>query len=407
MRCDELTMVWSGASTGIDPEKDQQQQMAKRSKTITGAMLRNLLAALAAAAVGAVVVVLLIDIINDSTEVSATSTPTAAIKPAALGEPTSPTFKPKRPFKSPGFRMPRRPRPLQIVNQNTYPTKLAEGPRGWIYVTDAKSGSVFYYDQNLKLRHELKGIRRPLGIAVDRMFVMVGSDATDGVEFYGKFTGKKHFTLGKGEIKMPSDMVLDGRGKLYVVDSRSHVVRVYGLKKRRWLLDIGEPGTGPGQLASPKSVAVVRRRDSNNWWKVIEEVFVADQGNKRIQVFDTEGTFLRYYDAREPEVAGFSLAGKRFSGMGGFGWNLGSDDPFQKIQSLMVDNAGRIHALDLYTHKILVLDSGTGEVLGDYGDYGVGPGELNLPLDILITKQGKILITNTLNKRIEVLEGVQ
>ena len=54
-------------------------------------------------------------------------------------------------------------------------------------------------------------------------------------------------------------------------------------KDGNWLKSWGEPGDGPGQFNTPHSIAV----DAHG------RVYVADRGNRRIQVFDNEGKFLR------------------------------------------------------------------------------------------------------------------
>ena len=53
---------------------------------------------------------------------------------------------------------------------------------------------------------------------------------------------------------------------------------------------LGLTGTGPGQFDTPHGVAVSPK----------DEVFVADRGNRRIQVFDTEGTFIRQFTIDVP-----------------------------------------------------------------------------------------------------------
>ena len=52
----------------------------------------------------------------------------------------------------------------------------------------------------------------------------------------------------------------------------------------------GEPGTGPGQFHLPH--AIVADRNNN--------LYVADRTNRRIQVFDTEGKFLRMFTIDVP-----------------------------------------------------------------------------------------------------------
>jgi sugar lactone lactonase YvrE len=50
-----------------------------------------------------------------------------------------------------------------------------------------------------------------------------------------------------------------------------------------WPGSFGSPGGEPGQLMTPHSIAVDAK----------DNVYVADRGNRRIQVFDTKGALQR------------------------------------------------------------------------------------------------------------------
>src|SRR5262249_50299952 len=65
-------------------------------------------------------------------------------------------------------------------------------------------------------------------------------------------------------------------------------------KDGNWVMSFGEPGAGPGQLNTPHSIAI----DANN------NIYVADRGNGRIQVFDTNGKVLRQIVINAPVPAG-------------------------------------------------------------------------------------------------------
>ena len=74
-----------------------------------------------------------------------------------------------------------------------------------------------------------------------------------------------------------------------------------------------------------------------------------------------------------------------------------------RLQSLAVDAAGRLHALDSQMHVIQVLDAASGTFLASYGTRGTAPGELNLPLDIALSDYGELAVANALNQRVELL----
>ena len=86
-----------------------------------------------------------------------------------------------------------------------------------------------------------------------------------------------------GFFRQVTDIAWDRAGNGYISDgyinSRIAKVSPDGV----WLGSWGTPGDGPGQFSTPHSIAI----DAN------DNVYVADRGNRRIQVFDTGGKFLR------------------------------------------------------------------------------------------------------------------
>jgi NHL repeat len=98
-----------------------------------------------------------------------------------------------------------------------------------------------------------------------------------------------------GYFRQVTDVAWDAAGNAYISDGyiNSRVAKVD--KDGNWLKSWGNRGTGPGQFHTPHSIAV----DAGG------SVYVADRSNRRIQVFDGEGTFLRQFtiDAPAPPEA--------------------------------------------------------------------------------------------------------
>ena len=86
-----------------------------------------------------------------------------------------------------------------------------------------------------------------------------------------------------GMFRQVTDMAWDRAGNTYISDGyvNSRIAKVD--KNGAWIKSWGEPGDQPGQFSTPHSIAV----DAE------DHVYVADRGNRRIQVFDGEGKFLR------------------------------------------------------------------------------------------------------------------
>ncbi len=272
---------------------------------------------------------------------------------------------------------------MALRHVNSYPTRLAEGEDGRIYVSDAKTGSVFIYEADLTAASEIAGLDRPLGVAVDRLGrVYVGVDGRDSVEAYGP-DGRRSLEFDR-DVAMPNDIVVAVDGTVFVADSRSNVVRAFDAQGA-WLFDVGGPGTADGELDFPSALAI----HYPNGPRQDGELFVADLGNARVQVFDLQGTFLRAFG--QP-IEAFST-----DWQGRFG----------KLQSLALDDLGRLHAADTYTSKVQILDPETGEYLDSYGEFGTEPGQLNLPLDILITHDMRVVVANSENHRVEVLHEIR
>src|SRR5580693_4434167 len=86
-----------------------------------------------------------------------------------------------------------------------------------------------------------------------------------------------------GQFRQVTDMAWDPAGNTYISDGyiNSRVAKVD--KNGKWLKSFGEPGNQPGQFSTPHSIAADAKGN----------IYVADRGNRRIQVFDGEGKFLR------------------------------------------------------------------------------------------------------------------
>ena len=263
---------------------------------------------------------------------------------------------------------------LEPVNVLYSPIRIAEGSDGRLFVTDAKSNSLFVLE-NLLTVGELQELDQPLGIAVDSAGnLYVGNDGRDNVEVYDS-AGNKLRDIGAGTLQMPNDLALDLAGNLYVADSLSNNVQVYA-PNGALLRTIGD-----GLLQFPVSVAIAYSVPGGGGG----ELYVADQGHTKVRVFALSGTPLRAYGQRL-ELEETDWHGK-----------------FVQIQSLAVDQMGRLHVLDSALSNVQILDAVSGAYLDSYASMGTTEGLLYLPLDIVITADNQTMVTNNGNHRIDMI----
>jgi DNA-binding beta-propeller fold protein YncE len=180
---------------------------------------------------------------------------------------------------------------LDLENEPRYLVRMAKSSDGSgdIYITDFKVGSIFIYDADLVLKAEIKDLDKPLGIAVDSNgYILVGNDGRDNIEVFDPATGNLKKIFAEGLVIMPNSISVDSDGFIYVTDSRSHRVKVFNAEYQL-LRTIGSPGAAEDELTFPVDTEVFSFLQDGN---MVKEVFVADQGNKRVQIYDFLGNHL-------------------------------------------------------------------------------------------------------------------
>ena len=267
---------------------------------------------------------------------------------------------------------------LESVPRAPYRVAQANDMSGDVFATDPKVGSVFIYDSFLIPKGEIKGLNRPLGLAFDAQGrLLVGNSGRRNVEVFDPTNGELIAVFGEGTVNMPNAITVDDLGDIYVVDSQRHVVWVFSPTYQlvRW---IGNPGEGNEDLKFPIDAEV---------HLPTQEIFVADQGNNRVQVYDLEGKWVR----------NITWAGS------GCSWFSGTCTvpKFMGLQALDIDSVGRLHVLDRFGGAVITFDVLTGSQVGVYGSYGTEPGELKLPTDVLNTQSGTSIVPSGNGNRIE------
>ncbi len=214
----------------------------------------------------------------------------------------------------------------------------------YVFHRGAKADPVVVFDPQGKfLRSWGKGVfSNPHGIRIDRNDHVWVTDT--GYHQVMEFTkeGKLLRTLGtKGKagathdtFNRPTDVAFLPNGDFFVTDGYGNSRVVKFSHDGKYLLEWGKRGTGPGEFDLPHVVVIDSRGN----------VYVSDRENNRIQIFDSNGKFLRQWT---------HLGATQ-------GMDINSKDELwiithrNNVENVTYDTlAGRIMRIDVSTGKIL------------------------------------------------------
>jgi len=191
-----------------------------------------------------------------------------------------------------------------------------------------------------------------------------------------------------GMFRQVTDMAWDSSGNTYISDGyiNARVAKVD--KDGNWVKSWGEPGDQPGQFNTPHSIAVDAQGN----------VYVADRGNRRIQVFDSEGKFLRQIsiDVPAPPDARPAIGAKPTANTGtmapGAPWTLCITPGPNPVLFTSDGFPGRIYKVSL-----------DGKVLGMFGKSGHQAKQFGWIHEIACPSENEIYVAELLNWRIQKL----
>lgn len=177
----------------------------------------------------------------------------------------------------------------------------------------------------------------------------------------GAFSGQTGNNDAKYAFNRPAAVSFDSSGNVYVADGyvNTRVVK-YG-PSGNYIRHWGGPGDEEGKFNLVHGVTV----DGD------DRIIVADRGNDRIQVFDTNGKLLDVWD--------------------GFGtpWAL-TWEKKENVVWVVDGNAGRVLKFSM-----------DGQLLGGFGSDGPEPGQLHQVHGIAVGSDGAIYVAETVNQRIQ------
>ena len=134
------------------------------------------------------------------------------------------------------------------------------------------------------------------------------------------------------------------------------------------ILSFGKEGSGDGMFKHPRGLAVGDR----------DEILVADFDNHRIQVLDSDGTFMKSFGRK--------------------GQNLGE---FSGPHGIAINKDRNIFVAELNNHRVQIL-SWEGRHLGSFGGEGSLDSQLSHPWGLSLDSTGNVIVADTGNKMIKI-----
>ena len=193
-----------------------------------------------------------------------------------------------------------------------------------------------------------------------------------------------------GLFSQPTDVTWDPEGNIYISDGYVNARVAKYNKNGEWIKSWGQHGSGPGEFNQPHSIAIDR---SGN-------LYVGDRGNARIQVFDTDGKFLRMMKINVPVPPGsrllFGVTPPTPPETGNFApgapWTI----------CITPDATQYLYATDAFPGRIYKL-SLDGKVLGVFGKSGRQLKEFAWPHGLACPSENLLYVADNANWRVQKL----
>jgi len=194
-----------------------------------------------------------------------------------------------------------------------------------------------------------------------------------------------------GQFRQPTDVTWNSKGDIFISDGHINSRIAKYNKNGDWVKSFGQPGSAHGDFNIPHNLVT----DAN------DNLYVADAGNKRIQVFNEKGNFVREITITAPVPSdAVPWMGNKADAVANVPWAL-CITPLtssSSTQYLFVADAfpGRIYKLSL-----------DGQLLGMYGQSGRQAGQFGWIHALACRSETELYVADLLNWRVQKLVQAQ
>ena len=231
-----------------------------------------------------------------------------------------------------------------------------------------KADGLLYLPRGLAFDHH-RGLLLVADYWNHRVQVFSCDDGDDGFSFVSKFGEQGN---QPGQFQYPHGLAIDhDHDRILVTDTGNNLLQSWSLSEQSFLSCIGHRGLGDLEFNWPQNIAI-------------------DKHHRRIAIADTLSNRLVFLSSID--LSFLFCVGKQGKQPGEFNSPSGI---------AIDDDRDRIIVCDCRNHRIQVLSSIDGSFLFEFGSLGNQPGQFVYPVGVCIDYQGRFIIVDTDNHRLQ------
>jgi DNA-binding beta-propeller fold protein YncE len=163
-------------------------------------------------------------------------------------------------------------------------------------------------------------------------------------------------------------------GVLAIADTGNDRVQLFDTEGTA-LYQFGKSGEKTGQFDEPAGIAISKKH----------LIYVADMENHRVQIFNKDGIFLTSFGQESDKITP----------------RTPEHGKFNTPKSLAVDSHHQVYVLDANNHRVQLFEE-EGQFIKVIGSKGQEPGQFLEPIDISLDEQDNLYVADRGNHRVQV-----
>lgn len=288
-----------------------------------------------------------------------------------------------------------------------FPIAIAINAKDEIFISDHYNSRVQKFDTDGKFISEFTTLPSPGAFALDRegnFYITHFPGSKKQMDKYGRGNFVSVYApdgtmlrqwgkmgVGDGEFDCPGGLAISAEDRVYIADQTNHRVQVFDTMGK-FLFKWGEYGNEPGQFGGME--AKYARTGGPQFVALDSEghVWTTEGMNGRIQEFTADGKFLRAWGDNQDKPGSF---GGAFAGF--------NNQPTRLQGPIAL-------CFDVHDHLWISAVCGriqrfskSGEFLGGIGQQGDQPGQFYAPHGVALDSSGALYVVDAFNHRIQKL----